>query len=54
MQRNGVRRLPVVDKFGCLAGVIAADDLLELFSIQLSTLAKVSSSERKQELHARA
>ncbi len=54
MQRNGVRRLPVVDKVGCLAGVIAADDLLELFAMQLSSLAKVSVSERKQELQVRA
>jgi len=54
MQRNGVRRLPVVDKMGCLAGVITGDDLLELFAIQLYSLSKVSSSERKQELQARA
>ena len=54
MQRHGVRRLPVVDKSGCLAGVITADDLLELFAIQLSSLSKVSSAERKLELQARA
>lgn len=54
MQRNGVRRLPVVDKMGCLAGVITGDDLLELFAMQLSSLSKVSSSERKQELQAHA
>ncbi len=54
MHRNGVRRLPVVDKAGCLLGVIAADDLLELFAMQLTSLSKISASERKQELHARA
>jgi len=54
MQRNGVRRLPVVDNMGCLIGVIAADDLLELFAMQLTSLSKVSVSERKQELQARA
>ena len=54
MQRNGVRRLPVVDKSGCLIGVISADDLLKLFAIQLTDLSKVSASERKQELQARA
>lgn len=54
MQRNGVRRLPVVDKMGCLLGVIAADDLLELFAMQLTSLSKVSVSERKLEMQARA
>lgn len=53
MQRNGIRRLQVVNKLGCLVGVMAADDLLELFARQL-TIWKVSASERRQELHARA
>jgi CBS domain-containing protein len=53
MQRYGVRRLPVVDKMGCLIGVIAADDLLELFAMQFSALSKVAVSERRQELLAR-
>ena len=54
MQRQGVRRLPVVDKLGCLVGVIAVDDLLEFFSIQFASLAKVAVKERVHELHARA
>ncbi len=54
MQRNGIRRLPVINKSGCLVGVMAADDLLELFAMQLTILSKVSASERRQELHARA
>jgi len=54
MHRHAVRRLPVVDKLGCLAGVIAADDLLELLAMQLSSLAKVSRTERVLELQARA
>ena len=54
MQRNGIRRLQVVNKSGCLVGVMAADDLLELFAMQLTILWKVSASERRQELHARA
>jgi CBS domain-containing protein len=53
MHRYGVRRLPVTDKSGCLVGVVAADDLLELFAMQLSSLSKVAVSERMQELHAR-
>jgi CBS domain-containing protein len=54
MHRHAVRRLPVVDKLGCLAGVIASDDLLELLAMQLSSLAKVSRTERVLELQARA
>jgi len=53
MHRHGVRRLPVTDKLGCLVGVVAADDLLDLFAMQLSSLSKVAVSERMQELHAR-
>ena len=54
MQRNGIRRLPVVDRMGSLVGVIAADDLLELFAIQLTSLSKVAASERKLELQVHA
>jgi CBS domain-containing protein len=54
MQRHAVRRIPVVDRFGCLAGIVAGDDLLELFAMHLSSLSKISSSERKQEMSARA
>ena len=44
----------MTDKAGCLVGVIAADDLLELFAMQLSRLSKVAVSERMQELQVRA
>jgi CBS domain-containing protein len=54
LQRNGIRRLPVVDRMGCLVGVIAADDLLELFAMQLTGLSKVAVTERKLELQAHA
>jgi len=54
MRRHSIRRLPVVDKMGCLVGVIAADDVLELLAMQLSSLSKVARTERVQELQARA
>lgn len=54
MQHSGIRRLPVTNHSGHLVGILAADDLLELLSIQLSSLSKVASFERKQELAARA
>lgn len=39
MRAEGVRRLPVVDADGNLVGVLAADDLIELFVDELSGLA---------------
>jgi CBS domain-containing protein len=39
MRAEGVRRLPVVDSNGMLVGVLAADDLIELFAEELSGLA---------------
>jgi CBS domain-containing protein len=39
MRAEGVRRLPVVDASGTLVGVIAADDLIDLFAEEMSGLA---------------
>lgn len=39
MRAEGVRRLPVVDAEGHLVGILAADDLIELFGEALSGLA---------------
>jgi CBS domain-containing protein len=39
MRAEGVRRLPVVDAEGNLVGILAADDLIELFADELSGLA---------------
>jgi CBS domain-containing protein len=41
MRDKGVRRLPVVDAQGALVGVLAADDLIELFGEELAGLAAV-------------
>jgi CBS domain-containing protein len=54
MQHSGVRRLPITDHSGHLMGIVTVDDLLELLSIQLSSLSKVTTHERKQERAARA
>jgi CBS domain-containing protein len=40
MRRKGVRRLPVVDAAGRLAGIVSADDLLALMATELSALAR--------------
>jgi CBS domain-containing protein len=39
MRAHGVRRLPVVDASGSLIGLVAADDLLDLFAVEISGLA---------------
>ena len=39
MRAHGVRRLPVVDAAGSLVGLLAADDLLDLFAVEISGLA---------------
>jgi CBS domain-containing protein len=41
MREQGVRRLPVIDAAGALAGVLAADDLIELFGEEMAGLAAV-------------
>ncbi|MDH4096491.1 MAG: CBS domain-containing protein [Betaproteobacteria bacterium] len=41
MREHGARRLPVVDAGGALVGVLAADDLIELFGEELAGLAEV-------------
>ena len=53
LQRNGVRRLPVVDREGYLLGIITADDLFELLSMELAELSKTLARERRREMHAR-
>src|SRR5262249_24929382 len=46
---EGIRRLPVVDKQGNLAGIITLDDLLILMGTELINLASVSVNERNRE-----
>lgn len=53
MRAKGVRRLPVVDSKGTLAGIVAVDDLVELLAEELSELAKLVSREQKQEAETR-
>jgi CBS domain-containing protein len=41
MREHGARRLPVVDAGGALVGLVAADDLIELFGEEMAGLADV-------------
>jgi CBS domain-containing protein len=55
MRAEGVRRLPVVDADGNLVGVLAADDLIELFADELSGLAAmIGKSARIERAERRA
>jgi len=55
MRAEGVRRLPVVDADGSLVGILAADDLIELFADELSGLAAmIGKSARIERAERRA
>lgn len=49
MRARGVRRVPVIDIDGRLAGILALDDILELLSEELSLLTHVTTRESEQE-----
>ena len=49
MRDRGVRRLPVVDGKGELAGVIAFDDLMQHFGAVMGDIAQVIGTERSVE-----
>jgi CBS domain-containing protein len=49
MQRQGIRRMPVVDEKGGLVGIFTVDDLLGLLSEDLLTVVALIGRERRQE-----
>jgi CBS domain-containing protein len=53
MRSKGVRRLPVVDKDGRLAGIVSVDDMLELLTEQMAEMARILGREREHEIHNR-
>jgi CBS domain-containing protein len=53
MRREGVRRVPVTDAHGILAGIVTLDDLLEIVAEDLHGLAQVMKSEAKREVRLR-
>jgi len=53
MRTKAVRRLPVVDDAGALAGLVTLDDLLALLAEELNELASLISREQAKEMHTR-
>jgi len=49
MRAKGVRRIPVVDGANALVGILAVDDLIELFAEQIGDLAKIVVREQTRE-----
>lgn len=53
MRIKGVRRIPVVDQQGLLAGILTSDDLLEILAGELTELVKIIGKEQEREQKAR-
>lgn len=49
MRERGVRRLPVVNEDGALAGIVAVDNLLEALAEQLDSIVRVIKAEQTKE-----
>lgn len=53
MRTRGVRRLPVVDRNGALAGIVTLDDLVHLLSTEMGHLARLIERQPKREAQLR-
>jgi CBS domain-containing protein len=53
MRARGIRRLPVIDDDGVLAGILTVDDLIDLFSEQIADLARLIAFEQRREQERR-
>ena len=53
MRENGVRRLPVVDANGALAGIVAADDIYSALGTHMSELSHALLREQVREMRLR-
>lgn len=54
MRSHGVRRLPVLNRMGGLAGLLAADDIFAALGIHMTELARAMTSEQVHEMKARS
>ena len=53
MRVRGIRRVPVVNDNGALAGIVSADDLLEFLAEDMGDLSRISGNQQAHEKRAR-
>jgi CBS domain-containing protein len=53
MRLRGIRRVPVVNHGGALAGIVSVDDLLEFLAEEMGDLSRISGSQQAHEKRAR-
>ena len=53
MRSKGVRRIPIVNRQDVLMGILAIDDLIELYAEQLGDLAELITKEQRREREIR-
>ena len=53
MRAKGIRRIPVVNQEGELAGIVSADDMLDLLAEEITGLSMVSLREQEREVKTR-
>jgi CBS domain containing-hemolysin-like protein len=53
MERNGVRRLTVIDANGSVSGVLAVDDVIGHVTGELGELVSLLAHEREKEVERR-
>ncbi|HSO07178.1 MAG TPA: CBS domain-containing protein [Pelomicrobium sp.] len=53
MRRRGIRRVPVVEASGALAGIVALDDILEIIAEELASAVKLTEREQTNEARRR-
>ncbi len=53
MQHHGIRRMPVVDQYGIVAGIITLDDLLRVLAKEVGIMVRLITRERSREVERR-